>query len=66
MSILDALQPSVDRDAVEGFDAVTLAAGALEATFVPALGMAEFRCVMPARSCSTAAVVCAPTATREP
>jgi aldose 1-epimerase len=40
MSILDALHPSVDRDAVDGFDAVTLAAGALEATFVPELGMA--------------------------
>ena len=40
MSILAALYPSVERGAVAGFDAVTLAAGALEATFVPALGMA--------------------------
>jgi aldose 1-epimerase len=40
MSILDVLHPGVERDAVEGFDAVTLAAGALEATFVPGLGMA--------------------------
>jgi aldose 1-epimerase len=40
MNILDAVHPSVERDAVEGFDAVTLAAGALEATFVPSLGMA--------------------------
>jgi aldose 1-epimerase len=39
MSILDAVHPSVARDAVEGFEAVTLAAGALEATFVPQLGM---------------------------
>jgi aldose 1-epimerase len=39
MSILDALHPSIEPDAVEGFDAVTLAAGALEATFVPQLGM---------------------------
>jgi aldose 1-epimerase len=39
MSILDALHPSIEHDAVEGFDAVTLAAGALEATFVPRLGM---------------------------
>jgi aldose 1-epimerase len=39
MSILDAVHPSVEHDAVEGFDAVTLAAGALEATFVPRLGM---------------------------
>ena len=39
MSILEAIHPSVERDVVEGFDAVTLAAGALEATFVPGLGM---------------------------
>jgi aldose 1-epimerase len=39
MSILDAVSPSIEHDAVEGFDAVTLAAGALEATFVPQLGM---------------------------
>jgi aldose 1-epimerase len=39
MSILDPVHPSVERDAVEGFDAVTLAAGPLEATFVPQLGM---------------------------
>jgi aldose 1-epimerase len=39
MSMLDALHPSIEPDAVEGFDAVTLAAGALEATFVPQLGM---------------------------
>ena len=39
MSILDAVHPNVEHDAIEGFDAVTLAAGALEATFVPQLGM---------------------------
>jgi aldose 1-epimerase len=39
MSILDAVHPSIERGAVEGFDAVTLSAGALEATFVPGLGM---------------------------
>src|ERR671922_1444715 len=39
MSILEAIHPSVEHDAVEGFDAVTMAAGALEATFVPSLGM---------------------------
>jgi aldose 1-epimerase len=39
MSIVEAVHPSVERDAVEGFEAVTLAAGALEATFVPSLGM---------------------------
>src|ERR671919_2565660 len=39
MSILDAIHPSVEHDTTEGFDAVTLAAGALEATFVPQLGM---------------------------
>ena len=39
MSILQAIHPTVERDVVEGFDAVTLAAGALEATFVPSLGM---------------------------
>src|SRR5918995_6768278 len=39
MSILDAVHPSVEHDAIEGFEAVTLAAGALEATFVPQLGM---------------------------
>jgi aldose 1-epimerase len=39
MSILEAIHPTVERDAVEGFDAVTLAAGPLEATFVPSLGM---------------------------
>jgi galactose mutarotase-like enzyme len=38
MSILDAVHPSVEHDAIEGFEAVTLAAGALEATFVPQLG----------------------------
>src|SRR3954451_12950554 len=31
--------PTVRRDTVDGFDAVTLAAGALEATFVPQVGM---------------------------
>jgi hypothetical protein len=31
MSILEAVHPTVEHDAVEGFDAVTLAAGALEA-----------------------------------
>jgi aldose 1-epimerase len=39
MSILEATHPTVERDSVEGFDAVTLAAGPLEATFVPSLGM---------------------------
>jgi aldose 1-epimerase len=39
MSILDAVHPRVEHDAVEGFEAVTLAADALEATFVPQLGM---------------------------
>ena len=39
MSLLDVLHPSIEHDAVEGFDAVTLAAGPLEATFVPRLGM---------------------------
>jgi aldose 1-epimerase len=39
MSILDAVHPGVERDAVEGFEAITLAAGPLEATFVPRLGM---------------------------
>ena len=39
MSIRDAIDPSVGHDAVEGFDAVTLAAGTLEAAFVPRLGM---------------------------
>jgi aldose 1-epimerase len=39
MSITDAVHPSVRHDTVEGFEAVTLAAGALEATFVPSLGM---------------------------
>ena len=39
MSILEAIRPSVERGVLEGFDAVTLAAGALEATFVPSLGM---------------------------
>lgn len=39
MSILDAVHPSVERDAIEGFDAVTLVAGSLEATFVPHMGM---------------------------
>src|SRR3954451_19697200 len=31
--------PTVRRDTVDGFEAVTLAAGALEATFVPQVGM---------------------------
>jgi aldose 1-epimerase len=39
MSTLEAIHPTVERDVVEGFDAVTLAAGPLEATFVPSLGM---------------------------
>ncbi len=39
MSILEAVHPSVERETVEGFEAVTLGAGALEATFVPSLGM---------------------------
>ena len=39
MSILEVVHPSVERDALEGFEAVTLAAGALEATFVPGFGM---------------------------
>ena len=40
MSILDAVHPGVEPSAVAGFDALTLAAGALEATFVPSVGMA--------------------------
>ena len=39
MSILEAVHPSVERDTRRGLDAVTLAAGALEATFVTSLGM---------------------------
>jgi aldose 1-epimerase len=39
MSILEAVHPSVERDSLEGFEALTLAAGGLEATFVPSLGM---------------------------
>jgi aldose 1-epimerase len=39
MSIVEAVHPSVERATVEDFEAVTLAAGALEATFVPSLGM---------------------------
>jgi aldose 1-epimerase len=39
MSIMEALHPSIENDAVEGFDGLTLAAGELEATFVPQLGM---------------------------
>ena len=39
MSILDAIHPRVERTAIDGFDAVMLSAGALEATFVPRLGM---------------------------
>ena len=39
MSILEAVHPSVERDLLEGFEAFTLAAGGLEATFVPSLGM---------------------------
>jgi galactose mutarotase-like enzyme len=39
MSILEAVNPSVERDSLEGFEALTLAAGGLEATFVPSLGM---------------------------
>src|SRR3954451_22162508 len=31
--------PTVRRDTIDGFAAVTLAAGALEATFVPQVGM---------------------------
>ena len=39
MSILEALHPAIHHDAIEGFEAVTLAAGELEAAFVPSLGM---------------------------
>jgi hypothetical protein len=39
MRILDAVHPTVEHSAVEGFDAVTLTAGPLEAAFVPRLGM---------------------------
>jgi aldose 1-epimerase len=39
MSILGASHPSAERGSVEGFDAVTLSAGALKATFLPRLGM---------------------------
>jgi galactose mutarotase-like enzyme len=37
---MDALQPNIEHGTIEGFDAVTLAAGPLEASFVPRLGMA--------------------------
>jgi aldose 1-epimerase len=39
MSTLQAQQPSIEHTAIDGFDALTLAAGELEATFVPGLGM---------------------------
>jgi aldose 1-epimerase len=39
MTILEALHPAIHHDAIEGFEAVTLAAGELEAAFVPSLGM---------------------------
>ena len=39
MSILEAVHPSVERDSLEGFETLTLAAGGLEATFIPSLGM---------------------------
>jgi aldose 1-epimerase len=39
MSILEALHPAIHHDAIAGFEAVTLAAGELEAAFVPSLGM---------------------------
>jgi aldose 1-epimerase len=39
MSILEALHPAIHHDAIEGFEALTLAAGELEAAFVPSLGM---------------------------
>lgn len=39
MTLLDALHPSIGHESLDGFDAVTLAAGTLEATFVPRLGM---------------------------
>jgi hypothetical protein len=38
MSILEAIHPTAERDVVDGLDAVTLAAGALEAPFEPSLG----------------------------
>ena len=46
MSLLDELHPTVEHDSVDGFEAITLAAGALEATFVPDVGMVatSFRC----------------------
>jgi aldose 1-epimerase len=39
MSTVEAIHPTVESDIVAGFDAVTLAAGPLAATFVPSLGM---------------------------
>ena len=39
MTLLDVLHPSIEQDSVEGIEAITLAAGALEATFAPRLGM---------------------------
>ena len=39
MTLLDVLHPSVEHDSVDGVEAITLAAGALEATFVPEVGM---------------------------
>ena len=39
MTILEALHPAIHHDTIDGFEAVTLAAGELEAAFVPSLGM---------------------------
>jgi aldose 1-epimerase len=39
MNVLEASRPTVEHHVVDGFDAVTLAAGTLEATFIPGLGM---------------------------
>jgi aldose 1-epimerase len=39
MTLFDVLHPAVEHDSVDGFEAITLAAGALEATFVPDVGM---------------------------
>src|SRR5919202_1720104 len=39
MSTVAPTHPTVEHDVVDGFDAVTLAAGPLVATFIPGLGM---------------------------
>lgn len=63
MSVLEAVHPSVERDALEGFEAVTLAAGALEATFVPSVGMVAGSLRHAGRSCWTDVLACGLSAT---